>query len=126
MDRNRQYTSTASITSSFVVLSEANPKGKTISSPCNRDGYTAEISFCTLQKGLYLARQAPHTHQCTGCLWASAVRERFYTSKNNLHLSSNFTLTNSGRQMDNAPGFSSEVAVLFCITGPKDLLYFLT
>ena len=65
--------------SSFVVFSEANPEGKTISSPCNRDGYTAEISFCTLQKGLYLALQALHTHQCAGCSRTRAVRETSFT-----------------------------------------------
>lgn len=79
VDRHRHYESIASSSSSFVVFCEAAPKGKTISSPCNRDGYIAEISFCTLQKGLYLALEALHTHHWAGCLWTCAVRETSFT-----------------------------------------------
>lgn len=59
---------------------EANPEGKTIPPSRNRDGYTAEISFCTLQRGLYRALQALHAPD--GCLWTCAVRESsFYTRR---------------------------------------------
>lgn len=46
---------------SSVVFFEANPQGKTISSSTVIDCYTAEISFCTLQKRLYRALQALRT-----------------------------------------------------------------
>lgn len=68
-DMQRQYQCTESNSASFDVFCETCRKGKMIFSSCNRDGYIAKRSFCTLQKGLHLALQALHTHHWAGCLW---------------------------------------------------------
>lgn len=124
LDRHRHYQSTESNSGSFVVFCETCPKGKTIFSTCNRDGYIAKRSFCTLQKGLAL--QALHAHHWAGCLWTCAVREHV------LHIRKCLPwLQFHSYQQQETNGqcttVHAERSPLYSnVTDPKDLFYFPT
>lgn len=74
----------------------------------------------------YLFKHCTHTPPCSLFMDSCCARDMFYTLRNNLHLCSSFTFTHTRGWRDNAPGFSREVSMLFCVTGQKDLLYFPT